>query len=126
MKKSITRRLTALATAGIMVAGMLTGCGGGSQTPATTAAAGGDSGTATTAAAAQPEAPAAPAAGSEGKQEINVWHYFGTESIQLEFQKFVDEYNAQCDTAVVKVTVLPIADFKKQLSMSAVADSLPD
>ena len=76
MKKSITRRLTALATAGIMVAGMLTGCGGGSQTPATTAAAGGDSGTATTAAAAQPEAPAAPAAGSEGKQEINAFCRF--------------------------------------------------
>ncbi|MFR3755288.1 MAG: extracellular solute-binding protein [Enterocloster sp.] len=38
----------------------------------------------------------------------------------------MDEYNAQSDTAFVKVTVLPFADFKKQLSMSAVADSLPD
>ena len=44
----------------------------------------------------------------------------------MEFQKWVDEYNAQSDTAFVKVTVLPFADFKKQLSMSAVADSLPD
>ncbi len=122
MRKSSTRRLTTLAALGAVVTGMLAGCGGGSQTTATTAAGGG----AATAVSEAPAASAAPAAGSEGKQEINVWHYFGTESIQLEFQKFVDEYNAQCDTAVVKVTVLPFADFKKQLSMSAVADSLPD
>lgn len=117
MKTSIKKRFAALVTAGTMAAGILTGCG--ASAPETTGGAGNEVAGSTT--SAQPEA-----VNGEGKQEINIWHYFGTESVQMEFQKWVDEYNAQCDTAYLKVTVLPFADFKKQLSMSAVADSLPD
>lgn len=129
MKISTRKRLAALITMGAMLTGMLTGCGKGASTPASSA--GGEAaapGTTTAGQTGTTQAGAgqAAAAGSKDKQEINIWHYFGTESIQVEFQKWVDEYNAQCDTAFIKVTVLPFADFKKQLSMSAVADSLPD
>ena len=128
MKISTRKRLAALVTMGAMLVGMLAGCGGSSSAPSGTTG----GGTATEAAAGQTTAGQTTAAqttaagNAQGKQEINIWHYFGTESIQVEFQKWVDEYNAQSDTAFVKVTVLPFADFKKQLSMSAVADSLPD
>ena len=114
------RRLAALLTMGIMTTGLLSGCGGGGGSSAPTTATDNSN-----SAAAQPAAHTE-AADTGGKTEINIWHYFGTESIQVEFQKWVDEYNTQSDTAYVKVTVLPFADFKKQLSMSAVADSLPD
>ncbi len=128
MKISTRKRLAALVTMGAMLVGMLAGCGGSSSAPSGTTG----GGPATEAAAGQTTAGQTTAAqttaagNAQGKQEINIWHYFGTESIQVEFQKWVDEYNAQSDTAFVKVTVLPFADFKKQLSMSAVADSLPD
>ncbi|ULT59521.1 sugar ABC transporter substrate-binding protein [Neobacillus drentensis] len=65
-------------------------------------------------------------AASGGKQEIKIWHYFGTESIQTKFQEYVDKYNAQSKTSHVTVTVLPFSDFKKQLTISAASDSLPD
>ena len=125
MKISTRKRLAVLVTMGAMLVGMLAGCGGSSSAPSGTTG----GGTATEAAAGQTTAGQTTAAqttaagNAQGKQEINIWHYFGTESMQVEFQKWVDEYNAQSDTAFVKVTVLPFADFKKQLSMSAVADS---
>lgn len=122
MKISTRKRLAAWVTMGAIAAGMLSGCGGSSAAPTTAAGGGGDA----AATAGQTAGQTTAANGSQEKQEINIWHYFGTESIQVEFQKWVDEYNAQCDTAFIKVTVLPFADFKKQLSMSAVADSLPD
>ena len=127
MKISTRKRLAALVTMGAMLVGMLAGCGGSSSAPSGTTG----GGTATEAAAGQTTAGQTTAAqttaagNAQGKQEINIWHYFGTESIQVEFQKWVDEYNAQSDTAFVKVTVLPFADFKKQLSMSAVAHVRP-
>ena len=60
------------------------------------------------------------------KTEINLWHYFSTERSQQKFQEYVDEFNAQSETTEVKVTVLPFADFKKQLTVGAAASSLPD
>ncbi|MDD3141680.1 MAG: sugar ABC transporter substrate-binding protein [Lachnospiraceae bacterium] len=60
------------------------------------------------------------------KTEINLWHYYSTEGSQLKFQEYIDEFNAQSETTTVKVTVLPFADFKTQLTIGAAADSLPD
>ena len=63
---------------------------------------------------------------ADAKTEITLWHYFSTEGSQQTFQKYVDEFNAQSDKTEVKVTVLPFADFKKQLTVGAAASSLPD
>lgn len=63
---------------------------------------------------------------ADAKTEINLWHYFSTEGSQQRFQEYVDEFNAQSDKTEVKVTVLPFADFKKQLTVGAAASSLPD
>lgn len=63
---------------------------------------------------------------ADAKTEINLWHYFSTEGTQQKFQEYVDEFNAQSDKTEVKVTVLPFADFKKQLTVGAAASSLPD
>lgn len=63
---------------------------------------------------------------ADAKTEINLWHYFSTEGSQQKFQEHVDEFNAQSDKTEVKVTVLPFADFKKQLTVGAAASSLPD
>ena len=63
---------------------------------------------------------------ADAKTEINLWHYFSTEGSQQKFQEYVDEFNAQSDKTEVKVTVLPFADFKKQLTVGAAASSLPD
>lgn len=63
---------------------------------------------------------------ADTKTEITLWHYFSTEGSQQRFQEYVDEFNAQSDKTEVKVTVLPFADFKKQLTVGAAASSLPD
>ena len=63
---------------------------------------------------------------ADAKTEINLWQYFSTEGSQQRFQEYVDEFNAQSDKTEVKVTVLPFADFKKQLTVGAAASSLPD
>lgn len=63
---------------------------------------------------------------ADAKTEITLWHYFSTEGSQQRLQEYVDEFNAQSDKTEVKVTVLPFADFKKQLTVGAAASSLPD
>ena len=63
---------------------------------------------------------------AEEKTQINLWHYFSTEGSSEKLQGYVDEFNAQSETTEVKVTVLPFADFKKQLTVGAAASALPD
>ena len=115
-KKNLTASIMTVA----LVAGLLSGCGSSSQTSASTEAPAAD-----TSAEAAEATEAAPAASGE-KTTIKLWHYFSTEGSQEKFQEYVDEFNAQSDTTQVEVTVLPYADFKKQLTVGAAASSLPD
>lgn len=89
-----------------MSIGMLSGCAGNSSSQASSQS---GSSTATT-----------------EKTTIQLWHYFSTEGSQQKFLSYVNEFNAQSKTTEVKVTVLPFADFKTKLTVSASANSLPD
>ena len=104
-----------------LTAGMLAGCGSHTTTGGTTSS--------VSSVAEKAESPTNSRSGKEsskGKTEITVWHYFSTEGSANHFQEYVDEFNNQSDTTHVNVTVLPFADFKKQLTVSASASALPD
>ena len=90
--------------AGCLLFGSLSGCTGS----------GGSSGT------------SSQANSTGGKTNIQLWHYFSTEGSQQKFLDYVKEFNAQSKTTEVTVTVLPFADFKTKLTVSASANSLPD
>ncbi len=105
------KRVLTILLALVVVLSLLAGCNNSSASSTTAAS---NSGSTTT------------AAGSTEKTELSLWHYFGTPSIQTLFQEYVDDYNKSQDKSTVKVTILPFADFKKQLSISAAAESLPD
>lgn len=118
MKK---RKITALLTAVAMTAGVLAGCGGGAGEEA---------------AAPAPEAPAAQESAPEDSggdtasageaQPITIWYYWETEGHQVALDQVIQEYNGSQDTYEVTAKYVPFADFKKQLSIGASADELPD
>ena len=68
------------------------------------------------------------AAGGEttGAQEVDLWYYWETEGHQVALQAAIDEYNASQSNYSVVAKYVPFADFKKQLSIGAVAEALPD
>lgn len=123
MKK---RRVTALLTALVMTAGLLAGCGGSSN----------DTGSATDTAGTNTESPATESATTEqssteaastGEAEtVTIWYYWETEGHQVALDQVIQDYNASQDTYEVVAKYVPFADFKKQLSIGASADELPD
>ena len=62
----------------------------------------------------------------DGRQEISLWYYWETESHQQAIDKVIRDYNASQDEIIVETRYVPFADFKKQLSIGASADELPD
>lgn len=72
----------------------------------------------------QEEAPAADEAAEV--QDVELWYYWETESHQITLQAAIDAYNASQTAYKVTAKYVPFADFKKQLSIGAVAEALPD
>lgn len=97
MKK---KRVLAFLTAAVLSVGMLAGCSGGSESE------GGEGG------------------GSD--KEVTIWYYWETEGHQVALDKVISDYNASQDEYEVTAKYVPFADFKKQLSIGASADELPD
>ncbi|HEX3026161.1 MAG TPA: sugar ABC transporter substrate-binding protein [Clostridia bacterium] len=60
------------------------------------------------------------------KVNLQMWHYYNDTKSKNTIQNFCDQYNKQSKVASVKAVSLAFADFKKQLSISAAASSLPD
>ena len=121
MKK---KKLTALLTAVAMMTGILSGCGSkgaesapAEKTPAADEAsseqesAGGENGGTAAAGDAQP---------------ITIWYYWENEGHQATLDQLIQEYNGSQDQYAVTAKYVPFADFKKQLSIGASADELPD
>lgn len=108
MKKN---RFIALLAA-VMVAALLTGCGGGGA-PADSGSGSGAAGNSGT------PAPA-------GAEDVTIWYYWETEGHQVALDKVIQDYNASQDKYAVTAKYVPFADFKKQLSIGASADELPD
>lgn len=62
----------------------------------------------------------------EKTEEVEIWYYWETEGHQVALNKIIDEYNKSQDEYEVESKYVPFADFKKQLSIGASADELPD
>lgn len=94
------KRILALLTVAALSVGMLAGCSGGSGSEG-----GEDSG---------------------GSKDVTIWYYWETEGHQVALDKVITDYNASQDEYEVTAKYVPFADFKKQLSIGASADELPD
>lgn len=58
--------------------------------------------------------------------EVTIWYYWETEGHQEALDQVINNYNESQDTYTVSAKYVPFADFKKQLSIGASADELPD
>ncbi|HJB00613.1 MAG TPA: ABC transporter substrate-binding protein [Candidatus Mediterraneibacter merdavium] len=99
------KKLVAAGLAAAMMTGMLAGCGSSGGSDDTS---GSDNGT---------EASA---------EDVTIWYYWETEGHQVALDKVIEDYNNSQDTYEVTAKYVPFADFKKQLSIGASADELPD
>ncbi len=98
------RKLAAIGLAAGMMTGMLAGCGSSGSSDE---ASGSDGGT-------------------ETAKDVTIWYYWETEGHQVALDKVIEDYNNSQDTYEVTAKYVPFADFKKQLSIGASADELPD
>lgn len=96
------RKIGALGLAAMLVAGMLAGCG--------TKESAGEEDNKT----------------AESAENVTIWYYWETEGHQKALSKVIDDYNASQDNYKVTAKYVPFADFKKQLSIGASADEVPD
>lgn len=112
MKKILTALL--LAT---LVTTMITGCSSGS-------------GAATVAGSEKTEEAktekAAETKGSVTASDVTIWYYWETEGHQKALNHIIEEFNGKQEDYKVQAKYVPFADFKKQLSIGASADELPD
>lgn len=116
-KKKVIALLSALA----MTVGMLSGCSGGDGD--TGAASGSDAGSSTEDAA---EEDAGQTTQGGDAEAVTIWYYWETEGHQVALDKVIQDYNESQDAYEVTAKYVPFADFKKQLSIGASADDLPD
>ncbi len=65
-------------------------------------------------------------ADAEETQDVTLWYYWETEGHQVALNEMIDKYNASQDAYAVTAKYVPFADFKKQLSIGASANELPD
>ena len=63
-------------------------------------------------------------AGAAG--DVTIWYYWETEGHQKALDHIIQEYNGSQSNVKVEAKYVPFADFKKQLSIGASADELPD
>ena len=62
----------------------------------------------------------------EASGDVEIWYYWETEGHQKALNHIIEEFNASQDAITVSAKYVPFADFKKQLSIGAAADALPD
>ena len=58
--------------------------------------------------------------------DVTIWYYWETEGHQKALDHIIQAYNDQQNQIHVEAKYVPFADFKKQLSIGASADELPD
>ena len=58
--------------------------------------------------------------------DVEIWYYWETEGHQKALSHIIEEFNASQSAIKVSAKYVPFADFKKQLSIGAAADALPD
>ncbi len=70
--------------------------------------------------------PAETEAASTAKGDVTIWYYWETEGHQKALNHIIEEFNGSQDAIKVEAKYVPFADFKKQLSVGASANELPD
>lgn len=114
------KRIIATLLATCLMGMALTACGSKTaEAPAAEQAA-----TEATAPAAQEAAPAGDASGAAS--DVTIWYYWETEGHQKALDHIITEFNNQQSALKVQAKYVPFADFKKQLSIGASANELPD
>lgn len=123
-----SKKVISLLTALAITVGLIAGCGSSGQT-------GNAANTESTAEndAAEEEKPEEEAeeqngeeAAASGAEAVTIWYYWETEGHQVALDQVIQEYNASQGNYQVAAKYVPFADFKKQLSIGASADELPD
>lgn len=114
------RKILAIFMTLVMTAGLLAGCGSSEAEAPVQETEGGSA-----SAEKVPEAEA-PAETSGDAVPVTIWYYWETEGHQVALDKVIQDYNASQSAYVVTAKYVPFADFKKQLSIGASADELPD
>lgn len=61
-----------------------------------------------------------------GSGNVTIWYYWETPGHQAALNKVVTDFNTNQTAIEVEAKYVPFADFKKQLSIGASADELPD
>ncbi len=105
-----------------MMTGVITGCGSSGETQETAEPAAEEESSGEEAAVEETEETAS----AEGAEAVTIWYYWETEGHQVALDQVIQEYNASQDSYQVTAKYVPFADFKKQLSIGASADELPD
>ena len=62
----------------------------------------------------------------EASGDVTIWYYWETGGHQRALNHIIEEFNGSQDSITVEAKYVPFADFKKQLSIGASADELPD
>ncbi len=62
----------------------------------------------------------------EAEGNVTIWYYWETEGHQKALNHIIEEFNSSQEDITVEAKYVPFADFKKQLSIGASADELPD
>ncbi len=63
---------------------------------------------------------------SGGSDYVELWYYWETVGHQEALNTVIEEFNDSQDKYTVEAKYVPFADFEKQVSIGAAADSLPD
>lgn len=113
------KKVTALLAVMAMTATLITGCGSSADTQDTAE-------TPQAAEEASDKESTEAAETSGGAEAVTIWYYWETEGHQVALDQVIQEYNASQDQYEVTAKYVPFADFKKQLSIGASADELPD
>lgn len=113
------KRLFAILVLATMLITLCAGCGGQNGTPVAS-----DSPSAATDSKKPGETPADVASGPSG--DVTIWYYWETEGHQKALNNLMQEFNASQNNITVQAKYVPFADMKKQLSIGASADELPD
>lgn len=113
------KKLTALFLTACMAASLLVGCGSKAETAVGGTDADGTDAKAET--ASETETGVGEAAG-----DVTIWYYWETDGHQKALNKVITDFNASQSAVTVTAKYVPFADFKKQLSIGASADELPD
>ena len=122
------KKIIALFAVLAMTASLVAGCGSSGNTGDSAASV--DEGTTAGEEASvnegSEEEPAPETESSGDAEAVTIWYYWETEGHQVALDQVIQEYNASQGNYEVTAKYVPFADFKKQLSIGASADELPD